>query len=109
MLGNSTLYCFRRLTKSQAGYFKNLTGILFVGKNSLSKGGACLPGVVEVKVKVPSDLVGLLKPRRVEDEVKLLVALELYREGKVSLGKAAGIAGLSVREFLYELRTRAYR
>jgi len=65
-----------------------------------------LPGVVEVKVKVPSDLVGLLKPRRVEDEVKLLVALELYREGKVSLGKAAGIAGLSVREFLYELRTR---
>lgn len=61
---------------------------------------------VEVKVKVPSDLVGLLKPRRVEDEVKLLVALELYREGKVSLGKAAGIAGLSIREFLNELRTR---
>ncbi|GEM_PF-3983449 len=35
--------------------------------------------MVEVEVKVPSNLVGLLKPRRVEDEVKLLVVLELYR------------------------------
>jgi len=97
MLGNGTLRCSRRFTESRASYFKNLTG------------DACLPEVVEVKVNVPSDLAGLLKPRRVEDEVKLLVALELYREGKVSLGKAAGIAGLRMREFLYELRTRAYR
>lgn len=61
---------------------------------------------VEVKVKVPSELVMLVKPRRLEDELKLLAALELYREGRLSLGKAAEMAGLSLREFLYEMRVR---
>lgn len=41
-----------------------------------------------------------------EQELVLLAAIELYREGRVSLGKAAQLAGLSVREFLYELRKR---
>ncbi len=41
-----------------------------------------------------------------ERELILLAAIELYREGKVSLGKAAQLAGLSVREFIYELRRR---
>lgn len=62
--------------------------------------------LVEVKVRVPSEVAGLVSPRKLEDELRLLVALELYREGRVSLGKAAEIAGLSLREFLYELRTR---
>ncbi len=61
---------------------------------------------VEVKVKVPSDVAALVRPRKLEDELRLLVALELYREGRVSLGKAAEVAGLSLREFLYELRVR---
>ncbi len=43
---------------------------------------------------------------RPERELVLLAAIELYRERKVSLGKAAEFAGLSVREFLYELRKR---
>ena len=43
------------------------------------------------------------KPER---ELVLLAAIELYREGKLSLGKATEFAGLSVREFLYELRKR---
>jgi len=63
-------------------------------------------GLVEVKIRVPSEVAGLISPRRLEDELRLLVALELYREGRVSLGKAAEIAGLSLREFLYELRIR---
>ena len=41
-----------------------------------------------------------------ERELILLATIELYREGRVSLGKAAQLAGLSVREFLYELRKR---
>ena len=41
-----------------------------------------------------------------ERELILLAAIELYREGKVSLGKAAQLAGLSLKEFLYELRKR---
>ena len=62
--------------------------------------------LVEVKVKVPSEVAGLVRPRKLEDELRLLATLELYREGRVSLGKAAEIAGLSLREFLYELRIR---
>ena len=62
--------------------------------------------LVEVKIRVPSEVAGLISPRRLEDELRLLAALELYREGRVSLGKAAEIAGLSLREFLYELRIR---
>ena len=41
-----------------------------------------------------------------EKELILLAAIELYREKKLSLGKAAEFAGLSVREFLYELKKR---
>ena len=35
-----------------------------------------------------------------EDEVKLLLAIKLYEDGIVSLGKAAEIAGYSERAFV---------
>ncbi|ASJ02852.1 hypothetical protein A3L09_06060 [Thermococcus profundus] len=54
---------------------------------------------------VPVDFMDLLGPRPSE-ELRLLAAIELYRENKLSLGKAAEFAGISVREFLYELRKR---
>ena len=38
--------------------------------------------------------------------IRKLVALELFREGKVSLGKASEIAGLSVWEMMYLLKER---
>ncbi len=41
---------------------------------------------VEVKIRIPSELAELARPRGVEEELRLLVALELYREGRVSLG-----------------------
>ena len=62
--------------------------------------------LVEVRVRVPSEIRMLVKPRKLEDELRLLIALELYREGRISLGMAAEIAGLSLREFLCELRSR---
>ena len=65
-----------------------------------------MAGQVEVRIRIPSELAELMGPRSVEGELMLLVALELYREGRVSLGKAAELAGLSLREFLYELRSR---
>ena len=39
-------------------------------------------------------------------EYKIKKALELYREGKVSLWKAAEITGLTYREALEELKRR---
>ncbi len=59
-----------------------------------------------VRVEFPSDAVKVIGRKNFNREVRLLTAMELYREGKVSLGKAAEIAGLSIREFLYELRKR---
>ncbi|WP_290899975.1 UPF0175 family protein [Ferroglobus sp.] len=61
---------------------------------------------VYVGLCFPKDITKILGVKNLEDETKLLVAIELYREGTVSLGKAAEIADLSIREFLYELRKR---
>ncbi len=62
----------------------------------------------EISVKVPRDLVRILK---VKDEeipklVRLYLAIELYREGKVSLGKAAEIAGVSKWEMMEILASK---
>ncbi len=47
---------------------------------------------IELKVSLPPGLS--------EDEAKLLLAIKLYEVGKVSLGKAAKLAGYSKRSFL---------
>lgn len=65
-----------------------------------------MSNIVEIRLRFPEELINLVAPRSLEEEARLLVALELYREGRVSLGKAAEIAGLSIREFMYELRVR---
>jgi len=41
-----------------------------------------------------------------EYEVRLLLAVELYREGRLTLGQAAGLAGLCVEDFMRELSRR---
>lgn len=62
----------------------------------------------ELSVRVPRDLVRILK---VKDEevpklVRLYLAIELYREGKVSLGKAAEIAGVTKWEMMEILASK---
>jgi predicted HTH domain antitoxin len=62
----------------------------------------------EITVKVPRDLVRILK---VKDEeipklVRLYLAVELYREGKVSLGKATEIAGVTKWEMMEILASK---
>ena len=59
-----------------------------------------------MKVEFSADVVKIIGTKNLDSEVRLLTAIELYREGKVSLGKTAEIAGLNLREFLYELRKR---
>ena len=62
----------------------------------------------EVTVTVPSDLARILKVDRdeVPKVVRLHLAIELYREGLVSLGKAAEIAGLSKWEMMEVLASK---
>ena len=59
-------------------------------------------------VKVPRDLVRILKVRDevVPKVVRLYLAIELYREGKVSLGKASEIAEVSKWEMMEILASK---
>lgn len=57
-------------------------------------------GVRVLKISLP-DYVTLD-----EHEARLLLAIELYREGKLTLGQAAGLAGLCIEDFMRELSRR---
>ncbi|HEX9926452.1 MAG TPA: UPF0175 family protein [Anaerolineae bacterium] len=50
----------------------------------------------------PSDLLPLLRlsQQQMERQVQLWVALELFRTRKISAGKAAQVAGMSLYEFM---------
>lgn len=55
-----------------------------------------------VEIKISDELLkaaGVPEERRSEEVAKLL-ALELYRERAISLGRAAELAGVSIAEFM---------
>jgi len=56
---------------------------------------------VVVKVRVPSHYVG-----DVEKDVRLAYAIDLFLRGVVSAERAAELAGMSLYDFLVELRRR---
>lgn len=64
---------------------------------------------VSLELKVPSDLLTLLRKsrREMEQDAQLWVALELFRRRKVSAGKAAELAGLSLSDFMGVTREAA--
>ena len=55
-----------------------------------------------IMVEIPEDLEVILKidKKDIPKAVKLYLAIELYREGKISLGKASEIAGISKEEMM---------
>lgn len=57
---------------------------------------------VSLKLEVPSELLALLRKSRqeMEREAQVWFALELFRQRKVSAGKAAELAGISLAEFM---------
>ena len=56
----------------------------------------------KVSVEIPSELVSAagLDARNLSVETAGLLALELYREDKVSLGRAAELCQMSVEQFM---------
>lgn len=52
-----------------------------------------------MELNIPKALVDDLG----ENELKLYLAIMLYKERKISAGQAAKLAGLSLRDFMYEL------
>ena len=57
---------------------------------------------ITVEFDLPRDLLGVLRVTEGElgPELKLLIALELFREEKISSGKAAEVVGLSKSAFI---------
>lgn len=57
---------------------------------------------IGIQVNIPSDVLSLLRLSKteMEQEVQHWIALELFRRRRVSAGKAAEIAGLSLVEFM---------
>jgi len=56
---------------------------------------------VLIKVNVPNNYIG-----EIEKDVKLILAIELFRRGIISLGRAAEIAEVPIQDFIYELMLR---
>jgi predicted HTH domain antitoxin len=61
-----------------------------------------------IKVEIPKEFPLLCKidEENISTYVRKLIALELFREKKVSLGKASEIAGLSVWEMMALLKEK---
>lgn len=57
---------------------------------------------ISLEISVPSDLPALLRVSQQElaQEVRQWMALELFRNRKISAGKAAEVAGVSLAEFM---------
>lgn len=55
-----------------------------------------------VEIKISDELLKAAKvpEERRSEEVSKLLALELYRERAISMGRAAELAGLSIAEFM---------
>ncbi|KAF5422138.1 MAG: putative antitoxin, contains HTH domain [Candidatus Methanomarinus sp.] len=60
-----------------------------------------------VNVKLPYDIISIIGAHKnIENESKILIATELYREGEISSGKAAELADLPFEDFISELKNR---
>jgi predicted HTH domain antitoxin len=53
-----------------------------------------------VNVELPADLAAQLDPANVSQEAARLIALELFREQKVSLGRAAELCSMPLAAFM---------
>jgi predicted HTH domain antitoxin len=58
--------------------------------------------IVSLQVRLPADLLSLLRLSQweMEREIQHWVALELFRTRKISAGKAAQVANVSLDEFM---------
>jgi predicted HTH domain antitoxin len=60
-----------------------------------------------ITVKIPSDIVDIIGVHKnIEKESRMLIATELYREGEISVGKAAELADLPFEDFIEEIKYR---
>lgn len=63
---------------------------------------ATLPSMQSLTIELPAELLALAQGADAQPSraAAKLIALELYRERRVSLGKAAELAGMALEEFM---------
>ena len=55
---------------------------------------------MQVAIDLPNDFVGILTEGIIAREMRLSYALALFRDARVTLGKAAELAGLDIYSFI---------
>ncbi len=60
-----------------------------------------------VVVRLPYDMKSIIgEQKSIEKESLILIATELYREGEISVGKAAELADMPFEDFIEQLKKR---
>jgi predicted HTH domain antitoxin len=60
--------------------------------------------LMKVTVEFPDSLALYCSQYRIEDEIKLNMALMLVKQGKISVSRGSELAGLDLYAFLYECK-----
>jgi predicted HTH domain antitoxin len=55
---------------------------------------------MQIAIELPSDYLALNKQEVVTKEVQLSYALWLFKQARITIGKAAQLAGLSLQDFM---------
>ena len=63
---------------------------------------------VKIEISIPQDILLSINknPKELSDEMKKLMAIELYHTGKLSLGKCSELIGLCKEDFIKVLSER---
>jgi len=56
-----------------------------------------------VAVKIPSDILVNFNPEKIGDNMKFYLAIHLFKDGVLSLGKASKLAGMPLYEFMIKV------
>ncbi len=60
-----------------------------------------------VTIRLPYDIKSIIGEKKsIEKESRILIATELYREGEISVGKAAELADMPFEDFIEQLKNR---
>ena len=63
--------------------------------------------MAETALKIPVEIASIIERRgELESESRILLTLELYREGEISAGKAAELIDTPYEDFVEELKKR---
>jgi len=55
---------------------------------------------MQIAIELPNDFMAFQEQKKVEEEMRLSYALRLYKASKITLSKAAELAGIDLYDFM---------